>query len=49
MHPMIRAALNSSDPEWRRYFLFCDDLDWTEPIEDTSERGPSSEKEGLEQ
>jgi hypothetical protein len=37
MHPMIRAALNSSDPEWRRYFLFCDDLDWTEPIEDTSE------------
>ena len=37
IHPMIRAALNSSDPEWRRYFLFCDDLDWTEPIEDTSE------------
>jgi hypothetical protein len=37
MHPMITAALNSSDPEWRRYFLFCDDLDWTEPIEDTSE------------
>jgi hypothetical protein len=28
MHPMITAALNSSDPEWRRYFLFWDDPDW---------------------
>jgi hypothetical protein len=36
IHPMIRAALNSSDPQWRKYFLFCDDPDWTEQLEDTS-------------
>jgi hypothetical protein len=36
-HPMIEAALNSSDPEWRRRFSFCDAPDWTEPVADTSE------------
>ena len=35
-HPMITACLNSSDPKWRKHFLFGDDEDWTEQLEDTS-------------
>ena len=38
-HPMLTACLNSSEPKWRKYFLFCEDPDWTQPVADTSEPG----------
>jgi len=37
-HPMIVAVRNSSDPEWQRRALMCEDLEeHTKPIPDLSE------------
>jgi hypothetical protein len=37
-HPLIEAACNSSDPEWRGSFFAVEDPDeWTKPVQDLSE------------
>ena len=37
-HPLIEAARNSSDPQWRGSFYAIEDPEeWTKPIEDLSE------------